>query len=95
MRLAAIPTRAAAVGTFAALLLAACNDPGEPAPEGNDMELAEDVSEEGTVADQMDSGTPEIREGGGMATGAADNPNEPVVPEDAPIPNETEAAEVR
>ncbi len=79
---------------LATLGLAACNDTGEETPAAPDMELAEDAAD-GTVADEMDSGAPEIREGGGMATDSAGNPNEPVVPETAPTPDESEAAEVR
>lgn len=76
-----------------ALALAACeNAAGETTP-APDTQLAEDAAD-GTVADEMNSGTPEIREGGGMAPNGADNPNEPVVPETAPTPDETEAAEV-
>ncbi|WP_435418736.1 hypothetical protein WAB17_03975 [Parerythrobacter aurantius] len=77
-----------------AAALAACGQSAEPAPPSDGMELAEDASD-GTVADEMDSGAPPIREGGGMAPGAADNPNEPVVPDTAPQPAESEAAEVR
>ncbi len=77
------------------LALAGCNEPAaESVPPADDMELAEDV-DEGTVTDQIDSGAPEIREGGGRATGSADNPNEPAVPDDAPAPDDTEPAEVR
>jgi hypothetical protein len=89
----ALKTSAAA--SLAALLLAGCDTGSEPAPVGPDMELAEDVDQEGTVTEQMDSGAPPIREGGGRATGTADNPNEPAVPDNAPIPEESEAAEVR
>lgn len=92
---APVPAKAVLALASSVLLLAACDNASEPAVGDNDMELAEDVDEEGTVTDQMDSGAPEIREGGGIATDRADNPNEPAVPENAPTPEETEAAEVR
>ncbi|MEO0500624.1 MAG: hypothetical protein AAF205_08735 [Pseudomonadota bacterium] len=78
-------------GTTAAL--AACGSPeaveSPPADDvladddlaDDDLSLAEDA-DDGTVADEMDSGVPDIQEGGGRAVGAADNPNEPVIPDD-------------
>lgn len=82
----------AAVPAFA-LILASCGEQPGAVAEVDDAELAEDASD-GTVADEMDSGAPEIREGGGRAVGKADNPNEPVVPDDGDQP-ETDPAEVR
>ena len=75
------------------LALCACGGNPEAVAEADDMDLAEDT-DEGTVADQMNSGAPEIREGGGRAVGEADNPNEPVVPESEDDP-ERDPAEVR
>ncbi len=80
----------------AALAIAACGGNPEAVvaeDEGaDDMALAEDASD-GTVADEMDSGAPEIQQGGGMAVGAADNPNEPVIPDDVGA-DDTDPAEV-
>lgn len=88
------PARIMAPLGLLSLALAGCNDQAEPVAPAGEMELAEDV-DDGTVVDQMDSGAPEIREGGGRDTSGADNPNEPAVPEDAPVPDVTEPAEVR
>ncbi len=77
----------------AALALSACGNAAEDTATTPDTQLAEDAAD-GTVADEMNSGAPEIRDGGGMAVDGADNPNEPVVPESAPTPAESEAAEV-
>ena len=77
----------------AAMALTACGSAADETATTPDTQLAEDAAD-GTVADEMNSGAPEIREGGGMAVDGADNPNEPVVPENAPTPAESEAAEV-
>lgn len=69
----------------AAMALSACNENSQEVAPADDMELAEDV-DEGTVTDQMNSGAPKIQEGGGRAVGAADNPNEPVIPESTATP---------
>jgi len=88
-------TRHTSILTVSALSLAlvACGGEPEAVPETEDMELAED-SDDGTVADEINSGPPDIEAGGGMAVDGADNPNEPVIPEDA-APPETDPAEVR
>ncbi|MDN3644770.1 hypothetical protein QWY75_00970 [Pontixanthobacter aestiaquae] len=88
------PYRSISAISALALALAACG--GEPeavADADKDMQLAEDAGD-GTVADEMNSGAPEIQEGGGRAAGEADNPNEPVIPEDVE-PSDTDPAEVR
>lgn len=81
------------IACTASLALAACGENPEAVEGGSDMELAEDT-DEGTVADQMNSGPAEIREGGGRAVGGADNPNEPVIPEDTEV-SDTEPGDVR
>lgn len=82
-----------AVSALSLALVACSGEPEAVAETEADMELAEDAAD-GTVADEMDSGPPDVQMGGGRAPGEADNPNEPVIPEDAE-PSDTDPAEVR